>query len=98
MLWFHPSSVTLVPADCINIVIEFDSLDEVHLALSNLILAFLFAGFYVPLQCNKLFVSGYGFQHMLCLVRTQQLNCQFPMLEMKCFLAPMVLDHGLGLI
>ena len=37
-----------------NIVMKCDSLDELHVTLSKLILAFVFAGFDVPLRCNKL--------------------------------------------
>ena len=41
----------------INIVIQRDSFDELHLILSKWIIAFVFAGFVVPLRCNKVFVS-----------------------------------------
>ena len=40
-----------------NIVILCDSLHELHLSLSKLILASVFAGFDVALRCNNLFAS-----------------------------------------
>ena len=42
---------------------QCDSLDELNLTLSKLIRAFAFAGFDVPLRCNKLVVLYNGFQH-----------------------------------
>ena len=44
-------------------MIQYDSLHELHLTLSKLNFAFVFAGFDVPLRCNKLvvlLVSGFA--------------------------------------